>query len=159
MAVGGALEAVTGLGVAIQKVHVRKPFQVGAIVGELVGYIDPPEAPRAGEKTFSPESFPGVHRVGGFLVAELHRVLEHLDETRGGVFLADGPNVNDERIAGDLVPFTRKLLSVGLNLCQSDHVQVRMPDARAGAPLDLIRPDRALNAIEHRSTTTLFAFP
>lgn len=47
---------------------------------QLVGHLDATETAGAGQKPFSPQNFPAVHRVGNILIREFHGVLEHLDE-------------------------------------------------------------------------------
>lgn len=98
---------------------------------QLVRHLDATKAASGSEQAFSPQNLPAVHRVGLVLVAELHGVLEHLDEARSRVGLADRPHVDDVAVTGDVVPLSSQVGLVGLMLGQSDHVQMRMPQAGA----------------------------
>ena len=126
---------------------------------QLVGHLDATEAARRGEQAFPPQNLPAVHRVGLVLVAELHGVLEHLDEARSRVGLADRPHVHHEAVAGDAVPLFRQCAIVRRALGQRDHVQVRMPFLRLLATLEFIAPDGALNAIERAAASPVLAHP
>ena len=129
------------------------------IVQQALRLGDTPEASRRGQQALSPQRQVGVQRIGVRLVAELHGVLENLDKPAGRVFGGNRPNVHDERIPRDVPPLARKLELVGLVLGQGDHVQMRMPEAGAAAPLDLVRPHRPGDAIEHGTPPALLALP
>ena len=108
----------------------RDVGQIESLI-QLVWNLDATEAASRRQKPFPPQNLPTVHRVGLVLVAELHGVLEHLNEAGSRVGLADRPDVHHEAIAGDVVPLSSQVGLVGLVLAQGDHVQVRMPQPRA----------------------------
>jgi hypothetical protein len=66
--------------VPVKHVHERQAGNVAGIVREVIGHIHTTEAPGAGKQPFALERGPCVHRIGWFLIAEFHGVLEHLDE-------------------------------------------------------------------------------
>lgn len=129
------------------------------IVTERLWNLHTTEAARGRQQALTPEGEKRMDGIGVGLVGELDRVLENLDEAAHGIDLVNGANIHDVTVTSDGVPLAGKGLLVGHGLSQGDHVQMRMPEARPGTTLDLVRPHGPGDAVEAGALPPVLAHP
>jgi hypothetical protein len=142
---GNVLNVVPGpLAEFVELLDVRQIVE--RLVGQFLRHIHTPEQAEGEDQAFPLHNLGDMPGIGLRHLRELERVLEDFEEPLGRVLpLMERRHIDNHRIAGELEQISRELAGIDRLPMKNDHVRMRMPLTRIGTPLDLERPDGALD--------------